>query len=150
MNNYLQTLREKLIEKGWVTNFNASTLARLVHEHYSELLAKQSDGFHTMSEHYDHRHSLCLALMHSMPEHWWFSRRHYEGELCFGDGRWFVVGCLLPNTKVEQREISYHLPIRLWEAAQATGARELERGLPWDGHTPEDVVNRLREWATGT
>ena len=31
------TLRDKLINKGWVTPFNANTLVRLIEEHYAEL-----------------------------------------------------------------------------------------------------------------
>jgi len=30
-------LRDKLINKGWVTPFNAGTLVRLIDEHYAEL-----------------------------------------------------------------------------------------------------------------
>ena len=31
-----ETLRDKLIQKGWVTNFNANTLVRLIEQHYKE------------------------------------------------------------------------------------------------------------------
>lgn len=30
------TLRDKLINKGWVTSFNADTLVRLIEQHYAE------------------------------------------------------------------------------------------------------------------
>ncbi len=30
------TLRDKLIQKGWVTPFNADTLVRLIEEHYAD------------------------------------------------------------------------------------------------------------------
>lgn len=30
------TLRDKLINKGWVTSFNVDTLVRLIEEHYAE------------------------------------------------------------------------------------------------------------------
>jgi len=30
------TLRDKLIQKGWVTPFNAATLVRLIEEHYAD------------------------------------------------------------------------------------------------------------------
>jgi len=32
-----ELLREKLISKGWVTNFNADTLVSLIEEHYQGL-----------------------------------------------------------------------------------------------------------------
>ena len=105
---------------------------------------EQSDGYHTFAELYDHRHSLCLALMKTMPELAWYSKRHEDGELCFGDEEWFIVGVDLPTGT-----ITYHLPAELWSVAQKTGARELELGKQWDGHTPSDVVQRLQQFAQG-
>jgi len=103
-----------------------------------------SDGYHTFNELYEHRHALMLALMKAVPQHSWFSRRHHDGELCFGDGEWFIVGAELP----ESGAVTYHLPMRLWGLAELTGAAELERGRPWDGHTANDVVHRLKAWAS--
>ena len=41
-------LRDKLINKGWVTPFNADTLVRLIEEHYAELAkpvpVRRADG----------------------------------------------------------------------------------------------------------
>ena len=39
-----QTLREKLIEKGWVTNFNADSLIGLIERHYAETSRQQFPG----------------------------------------------------------------------------------------------------------
>lgn len=104
-----------------------------------------SDGYHTFAELYEHRYALCLALMRSMPQHWWFSRRHADGELCFGGNDWFIVGAELPG--LDDASVTYHLPMRLWDAAQATGAQELPKGRPWDGHSAQDVVDRFMLWA---
>ena len=101
-----------------------------------------SDGNHTFNELYDHRHSLTLALMKSNPNLFWFSLRHHDGELCFGDGNWFIVGGFLPDVG----QISYHLPIELLDLARKTGAIEREYGVLWDGHSAQDVVNRLKKW----
>ena len=101
-----------------------------------------SDGYHTLAELYEHRHALCLALMRSIPDHWWMSRRHNDGELCFGSDEWFIVGADLPGGNT----ITYHLPSTLWDLAIATGATVLERGRSWDGHTPQDVVERLKNY----
>lgn len=105
---------------------------------------EQGDGYHTFAELYDHRHSLCLALMKTMPELSWYSKRHEDGELCFGNEEWFIVGVDLPNGT-----ITYHLPVKLWSIVQKTGARELDTGKHWDGHSPNDVVQRLKQFAKG-
>jgi len=103
-----------------------------------------SDGYHTFEELYEHRHTLCLALMKAMPQNWWFSRKHADGELCFGNEDWFIVGAELPG--FAPSSIAYHLPARLWDSVKATGAKELSVGKPWDGHTPSDVIDRLTKW----
>ena len=94
-----------------------------------------SDGYHTFGELYDHRVHLFLALMKLKPSVSWFSRKHSDGEEWDG---WFIAGMELPCGK-----ISYHINSRYWPAAQKTGARELEVGIEWDGHTSEDVLFRL-------
>lgn len=104
-----------------------------------------SDGYHTFADLYEHRHALCLALMRAMPQQWWFSRRHDDGEPCFGGDDWFIVGADLPG--LDDPSVTYHLPMRLWETAQATGAQELPKGRPWDGHSAQDVVDRFMLWA---
>ena len=101
-----------------------------------------SDGYHTFAELYEHRHALMLALMHAKPTMCWFSRRHSDGELPFGSKGWFIAGVELPAGA-----ITYHLPTRLLCVARATGATELTAGKPWDGHTANDVVTRLTDWA---
>jgi hypothetical protein len=106
-------------------------------------VSQLSDGYHTFAELYEHRHALCLALMRAMPQHCWFSLRHADGERCFGGTDWFIFGVELPGAG----SVTYHLPVGLYPIAQATGAAELEKGRPWDGHTAADVVSRLREWA---
>lgn len=105
-------------------------------------LSQLSDGYHTFEELYQHRHSLCLALMKAMPTHSWFSRYHADGEKCFGGDDWFIVGIDLPGGQ----GITYHLPSELYSMAMATDASELPLGRPWDGHTAADVVTRLRNW----
>jgi hypothetical protein len=102
-----------------------------------------SDGFHTFAELYEHRHALYLALMRAMPEHCWFSWRHADGERCFGGDDWFIAGIELPAGA----SVTYHMPAELFQIAQATGAAELEKGRPWDGHSAADVVLRLKAWA---
>lgn len=101
-----------------------------------------SDGYHTFAELYEHRHALMLALMRSEPDLCWFSQYHADGGLPFGSPDWFIAGAELTTGS-----ITYHLPARLWETAKSTGADELPVGMAWDGHTPGDVVERLKSWA---
>lgn len=102
----------------------------------------QSDGYHTFAELYEHRHALFLALMRSNPTLSWYSLLHSDGTTPFGDPNWFIAGMCLED----KGNITYHLPIGLWSYAEATGAQELERGKEWDGHTSQDVVDRLMNW----
>lgn len=100
----------------------------------------QSDGYHTFQELYEHRYALFLTLLKTLPHLSWFSLRHDTGEKCF-DGEYFIAGLTLPTGN-----ISYHLPVRLYQTAKLTGARELEKGVKWDGHTSNDVIERLLQF----
>ena len=51
----------------------------------------------------------------------------------------FICGIELPTGMV-----AYHLPNGFLEAAEATGAKRLEFAPAWDGHTSEDVVERIK------
>lgn len=99
-----------------------------------------SDGYHTFDELYEHRCTLFLALMKTMPEISWISTQHDDGTT-FGD--WFVAGINLPSGT-----ITYHLPAGMWSLACATGVKAIERAPKWDGHTSADVVKRVQSWIT--
>lgn len=93
------------------------------------------DDYHTMDELYEHRHRLFIALMRATGAGW-ISKEHHEPGTMF-DG-WFIAGI-----ETEQGHATYHLPIRLWDDAMASGATVLGRGHEWDGHTADDVLARL-------
>lgn len=95
-----------------------------------------SDGYHTFDELYEHRHALFLNLMKVYYAEAWVSSQHHDGTVMDG---WFIVGIILPTGPV-----SYHLPKRLWYAALSTGATFMDRAPEWDGHTPMDVLDRLK------
>jgi hypothetical protein len=99
-----------------------------------------SDGFHTMSELYAHRHALFIAATRLDPDRSWRSRLHHDGT--FLGETWFVAGMDLPTGA-----ISYHLPADRWDELDHVGT--LERAPEWDGHTPDDVVQRLLRWQPG-
>lgn len=97
-----------------------------------------SDGYHTFDELYEFRMLYNAALFNE-----WFtagrydvhkSERHNDGELCFGGG-WFIVMATLPTG-----QISNHYPMEYWHLFKATIRKRADK---WDGHTPQDVVQRL-------
>lgn len=98
-----------------------------------------SDGYHSFDELYDHRCLLFLAFQalshrnrgaHSTA---WKSRKHHDGSAFDG---WFIAGMELANGQV-----SYHIPEKYWDLCHGW---ELETAPKWDGHTSQDVVERLR------
>jgi len=99
-------------------------------------IGETSDGYHTFNELYEHRHMLFLALMASHSHYAWFSRLHSDGTSMVG---WFVAGIDL-----DDKTITYHLPERLFDLVKETHATLLDKAPEWDGHTPADVVERLK------
>ena len=45
--------------------------------------------------------------------------------------------------KDQGKQITYHIPISEWDRTEF--AETLDKAPKWDGHTPEDVINRLKE-----
>ena len=101
-----------------------------------------SDGYHTFDELYEHRITLFIALCKAIatfdllnPPTIWRSKLHSDGSSFDG---WFILGM----NKVAGRQVTYHLPLSKWED---TGfAETLEKAPEWDGHTANDVLNRLK------
>lgn len=113
-----------------------------------------SDGYHTFNELYDFRkvynalwfNELAAPLMEALsqedlpetyqPKYYVHkSKRHHDGELCFGGG-WFIVSAMLPTGLV-----SNHYKLEDWDLFKVPSA---EKALfEFDGHTSNDVLNRL-------
>lgn len=116
-----------------------------------------SDSFHTFNELYEHRYLLfCMASrlafdlgLRGAPEHLycWKSRKHWiDGELVPVWDGWFVAGIALSGfvyNKEKEKMITYHLPLEYWDLFLGI---EREQAPPHDGHTSQDVIERLREW----
>ena len=100
-----------------------------------------SDGYHTFGELYEHRIALFIALCkmihysnkYEFPV--WKSKSHSDGSKIEG---WFIMG--IGFHKGDQ--ITYHLSIKDWE--KCWFAKEYESAPTWDGHTSQDVLERLR------
>lgn len=93
-----------------------------------------SDGYHTFDSLYNQRLYLFAALVNAYPNKSWKSKRHDDGELCFGGG-WFVV-CI----ETPQGPYSYHYELKDWDLFRC---KEIDKAMPFDGHTDADVPRLL-------
>lgn len=101
-----------------------------------------SDGYHTFDELYEHRYTLFIKLCEKMtcliyPQDGrsvWRSKLHHDGTMFDG---WFILGI---NKKASE-QITYHLPISKWD--DCSFAEVLEKAPEFDGHTSNDVLDRL-------
>jgi hypothetical protein len=91
-----------------------------------------SDGYHTFNELYEHRCLLFAGLISWLPGAF-KTRLNDKGEAWEG---WFIAGVNTPDG-----QITYHLPDNLWDLVHAS---VIERNADYDGHTSQDVANRLR------
>lgn len=110
-----------------------------------------SDGYHTFNELYEIRKAYNVALFNEWASHGLFTKsgaelvpvkhdvhkswRHHDGELCFGGG-WFIVVAVLPSG-----QISNHYEASDWNLFKIPETETAK--YEWDGHTTEDVINRL-------
>jgi len=92
-----------------------------------------SDGYHTFNELYEHRHALFALLADNCRPNAWKSLKHEDGSQWDG---WFVAGINL-----DSGPITYHLPMRWFDSFPAP---TLDRAPKWDGHTSDQVVERLK------
>lgn len=108
------------------------------------------DGYHTFNELYEFRLLYNAAWFNDMAYLYdergigpkpVKSKRHSDGELCFGGG-WFVVVVQLGTG-----QISNHYELKDWDLFQID---EVERAPKWDGHSAQDVVERLRAYIKNT
>lgn len=101
------------------------------------------DGYHTFDELYDHRITLFIVLCDYLACETklkiWRSKRHSDGELCFGTGTQYVLGI----GTIPGKQITYHIPIERWEETRF--AETMETAPEWDGHTSDDVIERLKK-----
>lgn len=103
-----------------------------------KITGETSDGYHTFNDLYEHRHALFLALA-SLTDSWMSKKHHDESEM---EG-WFIAGI-----RLKEGDISYHLPMRLWNTFSKGAFVVLPKAPPRDGHTSKDVIDRLMKYAT--
>ena len=99
-----------------------------------------SDGYHTFGELYEFRKQFNIILFNQWSKEKQHdvhkSFRHSDGEWCF-EGEYFIVVAELPNG-----QISFHYELKDWDLFKIP-----EKVIPneFDGHTPQDVLERLRQ-----
>ncbi len=103
-----------------------------------------SDGFHTFKELYAFRMLYNAALFNAWGVEGEYdvhkSYYHSDGEEAFGGG-WFIVVAELPTGQISQ-----HYEEKYWDLFEID-----HRDLPneFDGHTPEQVLERLAAFTAG-
>lgn len=112
---------------------------RTVLETVHDDIIKSEDGYHTFDELYDVRmlyHAYAVKAWMDMGYYVTKSWRHPDGEECFG-GDWFIVVAYLPSGQVSSHYHGDHW--NLFSVPEVYSAPE------FDGHTTEDVIERLKE-----
>lgn len=98
------------------------------------------DGYHTFAELYEHRIALFIALCKKLKENEFDNpiwRSEINGDGTKWDG-WFILGFVDKNSK----QITYHLPMSKWN--ETSFALTIDKAPDFDGHTSDDVLERLK------
>jgi len=93
-----------------------------------------SDGYHTFGECYAHRAVLTAALFRHIP-FTWKSKHHYDEENNPMFDGMFIVGVTTPDGCA-----TYHYNLDKWDMFKIP---EIANAPKFDGHTPDDVINRI-------
>lgn len=107
-------------------------------------MGEVSDGYHTFNELYEYRLLYNAVLFNEFAKQGLYdvhkSRRHSDGEVPFGDENWFIVMAELPTG-----QISNHYEMKDWNLFDVP---EKKFANEYDGHSPSDVAERLRDFLT--
>ena len=123
--------------KVWVENVQSMlNTMRACNPNYSA--GQISDGYHTFDELYHHRALLFAALVNTQP--WrsraWKSKQHHDPNEPMYEGM-FIVGVDLPTGQA-----TYHYDLEYWDHFRC---KELDRAPVYDGHTPDEAIQRIFE-----
>lgn len=95
-----------------------------------------SDGYHTYDELYNHRAMEFAVICRAFPHLSWKSKLHDDPDFPMFDGM-FICGIDTPDGQA-----TYHYDIDPWWDI-FEDVKELDRAPKFDGHTPNDVIQRL-------
>ena len=101
-----------------------------------------TDGYHTMGELYNHRHTLLAGFVNLLHENNTNAMTEVFKSLHHSDGTMFeemfiVMGYL------DGKQFSYHVENRCWDMFKIP---EQDKADEWDGHTSEDVLRIIQDW----
>lgn len=92
-----------------------------------------SDGYHTFNELYHHRAVLFSVIVKAFPDNAWKAKKHHDGSMYEG---MFIVGIETP-----EGQATYHYDIDpYWDMFRC---KEVEFAPEWDGHTPQQAIERI-------
>ena len=105
-------------------------------------MGEVSDGYHTFNELYRYRMLYNAAFFNLLARNGQVevckSRKHSDGEKCFGSDDWFIVMAMLPTGQV-----SNHYESKYWDLFDVP---ERETAFEYDGHTPNEAADRLEQY----
>ena len=115
----------------WTAASLADEIADLIEP--EKVTGETSDGYHTFDELYDHRARLFSVIVRDHRELAWKSRLHHDGTMYDG---MFIVGVETP-----EGQATYHYDVDpYWGIFDC---EELGRAPEWDGHTPQQAIDRI-------
>jgi hypothetical protein len=142
MNKHKEALQKIVKLENTITNIiKAKDIAtEALQSEEEKVTGETSDGYHTFNELYEFRKVYNAALFNEWAAQGKYgvhkSIRHHDGEECFGGG-WFIVVALLPTG-----QISNHYEMADWDLFNVPSFDKAQ--YEFDGHTPQDVVTRLK------
>lgn len=120
-----------------ITLIDANKVPHSISEY--ETIGDVSDGYHTFDELYNFRMLYNAAFFNELAKNKKYnvhkSKRHSNGEACFGGG-WFIVMATLPTG-----QISNHYELKDWDLFHC---EEREFADTWDMHSPNMAAKRLK------
>lgn len=111
---------------------------------YTKVSGNTSDGYHTFDELYEHRNTLFCSLVtcshhkEPFPVECFWSKKHSDGSMF---SNYIIVGLAANHGYV-----TYHMDEKFIK--QLPEKIEVEFAPEWDGHTSNDVLDRLQEYFT--
>lgn len=91
-----------------------------------------SDGAHSFNELYYHRTVLFSVIVREYHFLAWKSKKHNDGTMY---DRYFIVGIDTPRGQA-----TYHCEMKYWDLFDC---KEKKKAPKWDGHTPEQAIERI-------